>query len=153
MNNSQTFVVFTMDAVQVRWWQPFLEKPFYHCLIIKTWEEDGKHMVWIRDPVVNFLKWSVKYRDTKPFEVVHWWSYLKIYREICIRQSGGIAPKIIKTEIHIDKYKLIYTLNKNIPFCTMFVKIALGIANLTAVTPKQVYKLLRKKYGGKNVFI
>lgn len=153
VTNFQTFVVFTMDAVIKRWWQPFLEKPFYHCLIIQAWEEDGKHMIWIRDPVVDFSKWDVSYRDTKPFEVVHWWSYLKLYRDICMRQSGGIAPKIVKTEIFLDKYKFIHTVNKSIPLCTMFIKIALGITNLTAITPKQVYELLRKKYGGKNVFI
>lgn len=149
----QIFVVFTMNAVVKRWWQPFLEKPFHHCFIIKAWEENGKHMIWIRDPVVDFSKWNVSYRYEQPFEVVHWLAYLRSYRNICMKLSGGIAPKIVKTGIFLDKCKFTYTVNKNIPLCTTFIKIYLGIANLTAITPKQVYNLLLKKYGGKNVFI
>lgn len=153
LNNQQTFVVFTMDAVRLRWWQPFLEKPFYHCLIIHTWEQDGKHMALVKDPVVDFLKWKVEARQSEPFEVSHWWSCLKTYHDICIKQSGGIAPKIVKTKIFLDKYKLTHSINKSIPLCTAFVKLVLGIPNVSAITPKQVYVLLRKKYGCQDVFV
>ena len=152
LTNQQAFVVFTMDAVRKRWWERFLEKPFYHCLIIYTWEEDGKHMVLVRDPIVDFGKWSVEYRESEPFEVEHWWSYLRTYREICMRRDKGLAPKIVKTKIFLDKYKFIHNINKNIPLCTALVKLAIGLPDVLSVTPKQLYKTLRK-YGGQNVFI
>jgi hypothetical protein len=153
IENFQTFVVFTMDGDIQRWWQPLLKKPFHHCLIIYTWEENGKHFAWVRDPIVFLSKWKVRYARTEPFEIVNWWSYLKTYRDFCVEKFNLVAPKIVKIEMFLDKYKFIHKLNRHVPLCTMYIKDALGIANLTAVTPRQLYNLLRKKYNCKCIFI
>ena len=151
LNNKQIFVVFTTDSVYKRWWIPFLKKPFHHCFLIYTWEEDGKHMALIRDPIVSFSKWSVKPLYTKPFQIVNYMSYLNNYRDICIYRNN-IPPRIVKTKIFLDKYNIAGRINNNIPLCTSFIKLMLGIQNISAITPYQLYKLLCNKYGGIDVF-
>lgn len=152
LTNQQTFVVFTTDAIHHRWWTRFLKKPFCHCLIMYAWEEDGKHMMWIRDPVVDFSKWEVSFRESEPFQVLHWWSYFKYYRDICMKRNNGIAPKIVKTKVFLDKYKTFRLINKKIPLCTALVKLTIGIPDIFSMTPKQLYKTL-SKYGCQDMFV
>lgn len=147
LEEMQHFAVFTMDATQRRWWQRFLQKPFYHVMIVHTWVDAGRHFVQVEDPVVDFGKWSVQPRESEPFQVTHWYSYLKKYRDLCIANSGGLAPKAVKLKIKLDKYNTLHKLLSKIPLCTTYVSRRFGIASY-AITPLQLYHSLRNKgYG------
>ena len=144
------FAVFTTDATQKRWWQPFLKKPFYHVFIVEAIVVNGgKHFIHIKDPVINFRKWEVIPR-TKLFEVSHWYSYMRKYTELCIVNSGGFEPKVVKIKINIDKYNYIHYIINKIPLCTVYVARMFGIATY-AITPFQLYKVLKGK-GYSNLF-
>lgn len=145
------FVVFTMDATQPKWWQPFLKKPFYHVLIIHTWFDGIKHWVEFEDPIVpRFCFGKVKRRDRKIFEVTYWWSFLKKYYDLSTVKANGITPRIVEMKIKLDKYNSLHKLWMRIPLCTSYVKSRLGVASF-AITPYQLYRTLRKR-GGVNVF-
>lgn len=150
IEEQHSFAVFTMDATQRRWWQPFLCKPFYHVLIINACVANGgRHFINIVDPVISFKKWRVRPRY-EAFEVSHWYSYMTKYRELCMKNSGGFAPKAVKIKINLDKYNYIHHILNKIPLCTTYVARMFGIATY-AITPLQLYKALKSK-GCSNLF-
>ena len=146
LKNFQSFAVFTEDLATPHWWSKFLKKPFLHVLVIHSWEEGGRQFVRIQDPVVNLSKCKVYFRESKPIEVLHWYSFMRDYRSACV----GKPPKIIKLKIFLDKYNSSHNLIAMLPLCTASIMLAMGIASY-AITPFQLYKALRSK-GCRNLF-
>jgi hypothetical protein len=146
LKNFQSFAVFTEDLATPHWWSKFLKKPFLHVLVIHSWEEGGRQFVRIQDPVVNLSKCKVYFRESKPIEVLHWYSFMRDYRSACV----GKPPKIIKLKIFLDKYNSLNKLISKLPLCTAYIMRAMGIASY-AITPFQLYKALRSK-GCRNLF-
>jgi len=144
------FVVFSMDSLQNRWWQKYLRKPFWHCLVIYTWFDGIDHWAYVGDPVIDFKKRNVFFREDKPFKISHWFTYMLTYREIHIKNTK-MSPKIVNMNICLDNYKSMFILQQKIPLCTTLVKRVLGICSW-AITPKQLYKVLKRR-GGKELFV
>ena len=150
MSNQQSFAVFTMDATTKRWWQRWIKKPFWHVVLVHAWVQNDRHYIRIVDPIVEISKCLVTIRSNSIHEVVHWYSYLRTYRELCMQRSGGIPPKVLKLNIFLDKYNCVHKLLSRMPLCTTYIARRLKVASY-AITPFQVYKVLRKK-GCKQLF-
>lgn len=152
ISNQQTFAVFTMDATADRWWNRFLKPPFWHVFLVHTWEENGKHYVSIEDPYYDFNDMELKVRGGKPIEVVHWYSFLRSYRDACIKNfSYYRRPKVLKIKINLDKYKSFFKYINRLPLCTTYVANRFHIEG-HYLSPYSLYKAMLKK-GNRNLFL
>lgn len=151
ISNQQTFAVFTMDATADMWWNRFLKKPFWHVFLVYTWVENGKHYASIEDPYFDFKERKFKVRGGEPFEIIHWYSFLYSYREICINNfSYNQRPKILKIKINLDKYKSFFKYINMLPICTAYVANRFRIEG-HYLSPYSLYKVMLKK-GHRNLF-
>ena len=149
VKNIKFFVIFSSDTPYRRWWNVFLKKPFWHSFIMVTWSDGFDNYVYFNDPVVELLTHKLYFREEKPNKIAHWFSYLRDYRE-CHKNIIGVYPKILQTHFYLDKQDFGFKLQQKIPLCTTLIKRFLGI-NSWSITPKQLYKLLRRR-GCKEIF-
>lgn len=121
-------IVFTDHNVAKKWWQVFLKKPFYHCLLVRWIGND----TWLKiDP--NTANMVCEIVDTKEVKDI-------------IKQKNAV---IVENNLGVDITNKMFNVGNILPTCVSIIKMVIGV-NALVVTPYQLYRYLLNR-GAKEI--